>query len=208
MKRQNPPPAHVAKAGEFEKYLRPEAIATAYGVIAICYLALVCVLFAILVHEAVLNPSTVVILTFAVVAFVPATAISLAYFLRPDDPLSLYLTNKAKVWRSPLAVSPDKCTLQALLKDGSTGRVNLTFYYPEHVRTREMTDWLYTCAHAGLAQDFDNRTQLPTFPEIEKALDASLDTVANQFNIPVLFCEIQNVEITERSPLLIRLCAC
>lgn len=200
MKRQNPPSANVAKAGEFEKYLRPEAIAIAYGIVAICYLALVSALFVVLVHEAVLNPTSVVILTFAVIAFVPATAISLAYFLRPDDPLSLYLTNKAKGWRTPLSVWPDKCTLQAQLKDGSTGRVNLTFYYPQQSRTREMTEWLYTCAHAGLAQDFDKRTDLPTFPEIEKALDASLDMVADQFNVPVLFCEIQNVEVTEEIP--------
>lgn len=200
MKRQNPPPAHLAKAGEFEKYLRPEAIATAYGVIAICYLALVSAIFASLVHESILNPTTVVILTFAVIAFVPATATSLAYFLRPDDPLSLYLTNKVKVWRTPLSVWPDKCILKAQLKDGSTGRVNLTFYYPQQARTREMTEWLYTCTHAGLALDFDSRTELPSFPEIEKALDASLDSVAAQYNVPVLFCEIHGVEITEEIP--------
>jgi hypothetical protein len=187
----------VAKAGKFEKYLRPEAIATAYGVTAICYLTLVSLVFVGLVHESILDPTAFVILSFAAIAFVPATAISLAYFLRPGDPLSLYLTSKANVWRSPLSVSPDNCTLKAQLKNGAIGCVSLTFYYPAQVRTKEMTEWLYTCTHAGLALDFDNRNELPSFPEIEKALEASLDSVASQYNVPVLFCEIHSAEITE-----------
>jgi hypothetical protein len=199
MRRQNPPPAHLAKAGEIEKYLRPEALATSYGVAAICYLALVSLLFASMVYESFVSPTPTTITLFAVIAFVPSTVASLAYFLRPDDPLSLYLTNKMNLWKCPISVPADSCTFKAGLRSGEIASITVAFHYPSKDQTKEVKERLCTCVHAALANDFSMRVQVPSYPDIENAVDASLETIAAEYKLPVLYLEVQNVDITRDS---------
>lgn len=193
MRRQNPPHSYLVRAQEIETYLRPVTIAAVYGTCGISYAAFISLLFLLLVYGSFLNPTPITVMIFAVFAFIPSTFAFLAWFLRPNDPLSSYLKNLAGLWRNPIAVPGEPCTFKARLGNGDAFCIDISFYYPlkdQNPRTRER---LYTCIHAAIAQDSCMRNAIPTMPEIEAAIDRPLEMLATECDIPVLYAEIESI---------------
>jgi hypothetical protein len=199
MRRQNPPQAHLDKAQEIEKYLSPSMTAAIYGICGISYAVLVSLIFAAFVYESILRPTPAVVTIFAVIAFIPAIFIFLAWFLRPNDPVSSYITGLVDLWRRPIGVTPDPCTFKITLMDGESLQIKLSFYYPSKDQTSRVKERIYTSIHGALTKDFYLGAKLPTGQEIESALDASLEMLAAECGIPVLYLEIENVDTSHQS---------
>jgi hypothetical protein len=198
VRRQNPPQYYLDYAWEIEKYLNPLPLAAIYCLIAFSYCALVALLFAGLVYASVVNPTAIVITMFAAIALVPAIFLILAWFLRPDDPLSSHLSSLVEMWRNPITLLPEVSTFTIMLFDGEQIGMKIAFYYPSKNHTPAVKDRLYTCVHTALANSFSGRASAPTGPEIERAANAALETLALEYSIPVLYMEVEEI-LTEGS---------
>jgi hypothetical protein len=190
---QNPPLSHVAKASEIENYLRPESIATIYGILGISHLILVSLVFAVLVNESILSPTPLAITVFAIIALVPSTLASLSCLLRPNEPLSRYLTSKAALWRRPLTVQLDRCDFKVRLGSHDSAHITISFHYPAKDHTHPVKERLYTCVHAALDRDLATRNEVPASENLMALLDQTLENIAAEFEIPVLYIEIDEV---------------
>ena len=131
---------------------------------------------------------------FAVIGLVPTVFVFLAYFLRPNDPLSTSIANTANSWRRPLNVPADSCVFKAQLRDGEILSVQLSFYFPSNFQTRTIKERLYTYVHAAVANDCCSRVVVPTYQELEGLIDPPIETLAREFDIPVFYLEIEDVQ--------------
>jgi hypothetical protein len=195
MRRQNPPQSYLARAREIETYLRPLTIAAIYATVGVSYAALVCLIFVGLVYGNFLKPTPFAVMVFAVIAFIPATIAFLASFLRPNDPLSLYLTNLAGLWRAPISVSADTCTFTTSLRSGEPFNVKLSFYYPLKDQTASTKERLYSYVRTAITRDCSMRTTLPTLQEIESAIDPHLEMLAEECNLSVIYSETEDISV-------------
>ncbi|MGH9585487.1 MAG: hypothetical protein ACRD3F_00930, partial [Acidobacteriaceae bacterium] len=194
MRQQNPPSTHIKKAEEFEKYLRPGTLACLYGAIAVLCDSVIALVFAGLVLGSVLNPTSLTITIAAVVGCVPLLSALAAYWRRPHDPLSYYLGGLAKEWRRPLEVSGDECMFKTNIRTGDEMLlVKLRFQYPLKYQTLEIKERLYTHTHAALTSEFSMTYSLPGFSDVERALGPSVETLAAEYDIPVLFTEVLDI---------------
>lgn len=194
MKRVNPPQAYLRKSREIEKYLRPTVLAAIYALLGIAYFVLISLIFVALVYDSDLTPTPIMMTVVSVIAFVPSVLAVLAYFLRPDDPLSRYISKHVDRWRQPMAVADEQCTLKARLRTGEDVFVALSFYYPEHCKTLQVKERLRNSVSASLSRDFLSRSTLPTYREIEHALDATVELIAEDCTIPVLYLEVTSID--------------
>ena len=194
MRRQNPPSAHIRKAEDLEKYLRPGMLACAYGVIALLWVAAIASVFAGLVLMSIMHPTPRTMAIAAVVCGVPVLFIFIAYLSDPSDPLSRYLSGTAKAWRCPLEVPADECVFKTGLRAGDEMLlVKLAFHYPARFQTLEIKERLYTFTHAALTSEFSMAYSLPSFSDVERVLDPSMEMLAAEYKIPVLYPEILDV---------------
>lgn len=194
MRRQNPPSTNIKKAEEFERYLRPATLVYLYGAIAILGAAAIAIFFAALVFASVLNPTGLAITIAVILGCLPAVAVIIAYLRRPDDPLSFYLGGLADEWRRPLEVPGDECIFKTGLHSGDEMLlVKLVFHYPLKYQSLEIKSRLYTFSHAALTSEFSMMHSLPSFSDIERALDPSMEMLAAEYEIPVLYPEILDV---------------
>lgn len=193
MRRKNPPQAYIDKSDRVERYLRSTTLALVYGITGIAYAVIVSLVFADLLYESILKPTTITVTIFAVVGFIPTILIFLAYFLRPDDPLSSYLTRLMNLWRTPFDVPPDQCTFKVRLMNGEALCIDLTFYYPLRSQTPPVKERLYTYVQGAIAKACSARDTIPARQEIEEEVDPALEVVAREYNIPVLYMKIQNI---------------
>lgn len=193
MRSHNPPLSHLAKASQIDQFLQPGPIATAYGVLGISHLMFVSILFACLVDQSILSPTPLSITVFAIIALVPSTLASLACFLRPNEPLSRYLAAKAALWRRPLSVPPDRCEFKMRLGNQDSAHVAISFFYPPKDHPLPIKERLYTCVHAALDKELGIRNDIPAAESIIALLDESLETIAAEFELPVLYIEIDAV---------------
>lgn len=193
MRSQNPPHDHIQKARDIEKYLTPTSIVAIYAVLGISYLGSATLVFLGLFYDAILRSSPSSIIIAGVIAFLPSILAILACFIRPNDPLSLYLTKQAARWLTPIPVSPDPCTFKALMKNGETATIGLSFYYPQNFQSTEIKERLYSCIYAALGNGFSSRAALPTYEETEELLDFAAESVAAEYNIPVLYMKVTSL---------------
>jgi hypothetical protein len=194
MRRQNPPQSYLDKAVDIEKYLRPSTIASMYLAVGMLYCTVIAVILTILLYTSVVSPTPMNFALFAVIGFVPTVFVFLAYFLRPNDPLSTSITNTANSWRRPIDVTPDSRTFKTHLRDGNTVTVQLSFYFPANFHTVSLKERLYAYAHAALAHDCASRLVAPTNQEIENVFSPLIETLAKEFDIPVFYVELEDVQ--------------
>jgi hypothetical protein len=200
MRRQNPPQAYLDRAQNIEKYLSPLTLAAVYGMGGILYAVFISLIFGLLVYASVLDPSPGVVTIFSAIAFIPAIFAFLAWFLRPNDPLSSHIMSLAEAWRRPLNLPADECTFKTRFMDGEVLYVELSFYYPSIQQTAPVKERLYTYVHSALASHCAMRAGVPTHQEIENVLDRPLDVMATESGIPVLYLEIREVYSSHEKP--------
>ncbi|HTV04632.1 MAG TPA: hypothetical protein VME86_04635 [Acidobacteriaceae bacterium] len=193
MRRQNPPQACIDRARKIEKYLSPSSIATIYGIAAIAYAVVVTLIFGLLVAARMVTATQTTVMVFALAGLIPVVFLILAVFLRPNDPVSLYIKSCADTCRRPLPVSPDDCTFKVHLMDGELLCVKLSFFYPSQDRSADLKERIYTVVHGALSQDFSTRVIIPAYQEVEAALNKPLAILAEERGIPVLYSEIREV---------------
>ena len=193
MRRQNPPQACIERARNIEKYLSPASIAVIYGIGAVIYAVVITLIFALMVVSGFIVETKTAVMVFALIGVIPAVFIFLAVFLRPNEPVSRLIKSFADSYRRPLPLAPDDCTFKVHLMDGETLCVKLCFLYPAGDRSADMKERLYTVVHGALAQDFSTRVIVPTYKEIESALDQPLALLAEERDIPVFYPEIRDV---------------
>jgi hypothetical protein len=193
VRRQNPPQACIERARDIEKYLSPTSIALIYGVGAVAYAVVITLVFALMVAAGIVAATEITVMVFALVGVIPAVFIFLAVFLRPNDPVSRFIKSFADSCRRPMPLAPEDCTFKVHLMDGETLCIKLSFFYPAKDRSADMKERLYTVVHGALAQDFSTRVIVPTYKEIEAALDKPLGFLAEERDIPVFYPEIRDV---------------
>jgi hypothetical protein len=194
MRRLNPPQDCLRKAREIERYLRPAALAAIYALLGLGYLVLISLAFVALLYAGILNPTPIIATSAAVIAFVPSIFAFLAHFLRPHDPLSCYISKHVNRWRQPIAVPAEQHTFKARLRNGDDVSVALSFYYPEQCKTIEVRERLVSSVKRSLGRYLLSRATLPTYREIENALDRAVESVADECNIPVLYLEVIGID--------------
>ena len=193
MRRQNPPQASLEQAQYIERYLSRPAITVAYALCATMFFGFVSLLFAVLVHDYIVNPTPTTIVFFVVVALVPGILAFLACRRRPDDPLSWSIMRLANSRRIPLNVAADRRSFKVLLMNGETICVNFSFHYPVRSQSVELGERLDTFVRAALERECSKHSMLPSEMAIEDAIDGVLELIAHQFDIPVLYPEIRDV---------------
>jgi hypothetical protein len=196
MRQQNPPSTFIEKAEALEKYLRPTPLGCLYGVIFVLYAAAMALVFAGLVLGSALDPTHLTITIAVIIGCLPAVSALVAYLRRPNDPLSYYITGLANAWRCPLEAPADQCTFKTGFRGGAEDLlVKLAFHYPTKQQVPEIKERLYTYVRAALTSEFSMKLALPSYLDIERALDPSLEMLAAEYKIPVLYPEILDVRI-------------
>ena len=193
MRRHNPPQDHIHRAQELEKFLDPMTIAAIYAIFGILFALFLSIIYALLVHSYILEPTRSISTIFVVVGGIPLVFAVVAYYLSPRDPVSSYIRRLADAWRRPLDVSPDEFVFHELLMDGEALCFKLAVYYPLKSHTGHVKERLYTYVNGALAKDCSTRTTIPTDLEIEEAVDPSLELTASECAIPILYSEIREV---------------
>lgn len=193
MRRQNPPQASLDQAHSIERYLNRPAITVAYALCATMFFGFISLLFAVLVHDYLLNPTPTTTAFFAMISLVPAVLAFLACRRRPDDPLSWSIMRLANSRRIPINVAADRRSFKVPLMNGETICVNFSFHYPTKYQSAELGERLDTYVRAALEREFSKHSMLPSEMAIEEAIDGVLELIAHQFDIPVLYPEIRDV---------------
>lgn len=193
MRRQNPPQASLDQAQHIEQFLSPAAIASGYALAAAIFFGFISLLFAVLVHDYILNPTPTTIAWFAMVGLVPAVLAFFGIRRRPDDPLSWSLMRLANSRRIPINVAADPRSFKVLLMNGETICVNFSFHYPAKHQTVELRERLDMYVRAALERESSKHSMLPSEMAIVEAVDDTLELIAHQFDILVLYAEIRDV---------------
>jgi hypothetical protein len=199
MKLQNPPQACLDKAQRIEKYLAPPLIASIYAIIAVFWAVLISGLFAALVSASAVNPTPVSVTILAVLALIPSAFGIVAYFLRPKDPASLYITRFAEMWRKPISVVAELCTFKTALLSGDTVSIQVAFYFPASPKAAEMKEQIYTFAYAALSTLCSMRRFAPGKRDIEAAIEPALEMVASDHKLAVLFPNVLGIYMISES---------
>src|SRR6185312_5924468 len=173
MRRQNPPLEHIQKAETIEKYLRPGTLAGIYAAIALSWAAIVALVLMGLVLMSILHPSPWHIAIASMIGGIPLLAVLIAYLHRPKDPLSRYLSGLR---------AGDEMLI-----------VKVAFHYPLKDQFPEVRGRIYTFVHAALTSEFSMSYSLPSFSDVERALEPSMEMLATEYEIPVLYPEILDV---------------
>lgn len=193
MRRQNPPQASLDQAQYIERFLSPAAIASAYALCAAIFFGFISLLFAVLVHDYIVNPTPTTIALFAMVGLVPAILAFLVCGRRPNDPLSWSIMRLANSRRIPVSVAADPRSFKVSLMNGETICINFWFYYPAQNQTAELSGQLDVYVRAALERECSKHSMLPSEMAIQEAVDVALELIADQFDIPVLYSEIRDV---------------
>lgn len=193
MRRQNPPQASLDQAQSIERFLNTAAIASVYALCSAAFFGFTSLLFAVLVHDYILNPTPTTIAFFAMVGLAPAILAFFACRRRPDDPLSWSIMRLANSRRIPISVAADPRSFKVLLMNGETICINFSFYYPAKCQSAELSGRLDTYVRAALERECSKHSMLPSEMAIEEAIDSVLELIAHQFDIPVLYPETRDI---------------
>jgi len=194
MRRQNPPQVSLDQALAFERNLNPAPLGVAYAVCAIAGFVTITILFAILASDYLLSPTGTTTAIFALLALSPAVLALMEFRRRPDDLLSTFIRSMANSRREPISVTAERCAFKVLLITGETLYVDLAFHYPGKSHIPEVRESIV--AHVRLALDCDSskRNDPPTDSEVLDVVDSALETVASEFNIPVLYSKLLSLQ--------------
>ena len=193
MRSQNPPQAYLDRAQAAEKYLSPAMIASIYSIAATTWAVLIGLGFAGLVYLSDTNATPTAIVIVLVFALIPAAYSVAAWFRRPDDLISAYLTRYTNMWRIPIKLTHDQRLFKVMLMTGEVLGISISFYYPAKDDTKELKDELYTLTHAAISAVGSMRNSVMSEREIEETLDPALEKVAIEFGLPVLYAEVHEV---------------
>jgi hypothetical protein len=193
MRIENPPQAYLDRALSVERYLRPAVLATIYAAAAASWAVLLCLAFATLVHFAAANPTPITITIVLALALVPAAFAAAAWFLRPNDLLSTYISRYANMWREPIELVHDQALFKVMLMTGEVLGISVCFYYPMKEQKEEMKERLYSVTHSRLSAVGSMRNSAMSEQEIEAIIDPALEFIARGFELPVLYAEVGEV---------------
>lgn len=193
MRSQNPPQAYLDRAQATEKYLRPAMIASIYAITAVTWAVLIGLGFAALVYLSDTNATPTAVVIVLVFALVPAGYAVAAWFRRPTDLLSAYLTRYANMWRIPINLTHDQRLFKVMLMTGEALGISISFYYPAKDDTKDLKDELYTLTHAAISAVGTMRHTAMSEREVEEIIDPQLEKVAIEFGLSVLYAEVHEV---------------
>lgn len=193
MRRQNPPQAHLENAARIENYLRPTTIIPAYAILAAIALAVIALFFILFLNESLLAPTASTITTFLIVGSIPVLLACIFCVSRPHDPVSHWLRGMAKQWRTPLELAAQECTFKELLGDGDGLSVTVSLYYPVKSHNRTTDSHIYTYVNSTLARECSLRITIPTFQQVEEAIDPALEILAKEDDILVLYPVVRDI---------------
>lgn len=192
MRRQNPPQASLDQALALERYLNPVQLGVVYVLCATAGFVIIAILFAILASGYLIKPTKAITMLFAVLALSPWALALIEFLRRPSDLLSTYIRSLANSRRQPVSVTADRCAFKVLLMTGEPLCVNLSFYYPAKDHTQQVQERIF--AHVRLALDHyvSFRNDPPADTELLDAVDRALESIASEFDIPVLYSEVRD----------------
>lgn len=199
MKGQNPPQHCLDKAQNIERYLASPMIASIYALIAVFWAVLLSGLFASLVYFSSVNPTAISITILAVLALIPSAFGIVAYFLRPKDPVSLWISRLAETLRTPLNVLSEICTFKTVLMNGATLSIQVVFYFAASPKDASLREQIYTFSHAALSTLCSMRFAAPAKRDFEAALEPALAIIASEWKLPVLYSNVLGVYVTADS---------
>lgn len=193
MRRQNPPQAHIDKAKNIERYLRRPVIGSVYAGLGVLYAVLVSAIFVGLIQGSLLKGTAITIAVFAAIVLVPAGAAFLGFFVSPNDPISHWLIAAADKWRRPLDTPPELYTFRELMLNGETSCIKISFSLPVVNHTEEVKERIYNYVHGVLGKECGARTSLPSRLEIQNLIEAPMEILASEQDIPILYWEVHEV---------------
>lgn len=194
MRRQNPPQAYLENAEYLERYLRPSVIYGIYAIAGILCIAVVALCFALLIRNQNLAYTQTTFAALAALVCLPVVAVLLLCFLRPKDPVSAWLMWGSETWRKPLPLHREECAFKDLLGSGDTLSLKLAVFYPVRDDGEEIQQRLHIYLKAALAKDCSMLLASPGVREIEEIVEPVLEVVASERGIPVLYCEVVDLE--------------
>lgn len=193
MRRQNPPQANIERAKHIERYMRRSVIGVVYASLGIVYAVFVWAIFLSLVHDSLLRQTPVTVAVFAAIVLVPATGAFLGVFASPKDPISRWLAGTANKWRRPLDTPAELFTFRELMMSGETSCIKVSFFLPLENKTGETKERIYNYAHGALGRECGLRSTPPTRLEIQNLIEAPMEILAAERNIPILYWEVDEV---------------
>lgn len=131
-------------------------------------------------------------MVFALLALSPAALAVVEFRRRPDDLISTIIRSLAKSRRQPIDVVTDRCAFKVLLMTGETLCVNLAFHYPAKNHIAQVQERIIAHVRQELQRAASFRNDPPTDTEVLDTVDRALDTVASEFDIPVLYSEVRD----------------
>ncbi|MFZ0661677.1 MAG: hypothetical protein WAM66_03215 [Acidobacteriaceae bacterium] len=193
MRRQNPPQESLDQALALERYLNPAPLGEIYTVCATAGFVVITLLFAVLASGYFLSPTKSTTTLFVLLALSPGVLALVEFISSPNDLLSFLIRRLANSRRRPIRLTADSCTFKVPLKTGETMSVNLSFHYPAKKYVAGVEEFLLDRVRCSLDHDSSMRTRLPSEKEVRDTVDDALDTVASEFNIPVLYSEVRDL---------------
>lgn len=197
LRSQNPPQANIEKAKQIERYLQRRFIGTVYASLGIVYALLVSAIFWGLIHASLLKGGRVIVSVVVAIALVPAAMVFLGYFVSPNDPISNWLLKIAGKWRQPLDTTSELYTFRELMLGGETTCIKISFYLPVENHTDVVKERLYNYVHGVLGRECGARTEPPSLREVQNLIDAPMEILASEFDVPVLFSEVHEVYLMQ-----------
>lgn len=174
-------------------------LASIYAIIVVSWAVLVSGLFAALVSLSAVNPTSVSITILAVLAFIPSAFGIVAWFLRPKDPVSSFISRMAETWRTPINVLSEICTFKTVLMNGASLSIQVVFYFAASPKDASLREQLYTFSHAAVSTLCSMRFSTPDKRDFEAALEPALAIVASEWKLPVLYSSVLGVYVTADS---------
>lgn len=192
MRRQNPPQASLDQALALERYLNPVQLGMVYVICATVGFVIITILFAILASGYLVKPTNAIAMVFAILALSPWALALIEFLRRPDDLLSTFFRSLANSRRQPLSVVDDRCAFKVLLMTGEPLCVNLAFYYPAKNHTQQVQERIFAHVRIALDHYISFLNDPPTDSEVLDTVDRALDSIASEFDIPVLYCAVRD----------------
>jgi hypothetical protein len=98
----------------------------------------------------------------------------------------------ANKWREAWPLPPVDLIFEPRLKTTDVVNVDVSFLYPTSWQTELIKNRITASVDAALAKDFSIREGLPTFDEIQHVIDAAIDTLAEELDIPIFFAHVRS----------------
>ncbi|HEV2463883.1 MAG TPA: hypothetical protein VGT04_08765 [Acidobacteriaceae bacterium] len=193
MRRQNPPQANIEKAKHIERYMRRPVIGMVYASLGIVYAVFAWAIFFSLVRDSLLAETPITVAVFAAIVLVPAGGAFLGVFVSPNDPISHRLAEVADKWRRPLDTPAELFTFRELMMSGETSCIKISFFLPLNNRTGSIKERIYNYVHGVLGKECGLRTAPPPRLEVQNLIEAPMEILASECDIPILYWEVDEV---------------